>query len=82
MLSKKTVVLTTFENDNPWLSNNPFTFFKAWWACASIPSGISPVLGTRGICPEKKYISPTCIPWLYGPIAPGAWSVFTTFFIF
>lgn len=29
MLSKKTVVLTTFENDNPWLSNNPFTFFKA-----------------------------------------------------
>ena len=82
ILSKNTVVLITFANVKPWLSNNPWTFFNDWWACASIPSGISPVSGTNGICPEKKYISPTLIPWLYGPIAPGALSVFTTFFIF
>jgi hypothetical protein len=35
--------------------------------------------GTSPTCPEIKTMGPLAlIAWLYGPTAPGAWSVLTT----
>ena len=50
-------------------------------ACATDPSGISPVAGTTGIMPDVYTVPFTSIACEYGPIAAGALSVLITFFI-
>ena len=76
-----TVVLTTLSMLVPAASNRLERLVNACFACATEPSGISPVAGTTGIIPEVYTIPFTSIACEYGPIAAGAFSVAITFFM-
>ena len=76
-----TVVFTTFAMLVPAASSRWDRFVSACFACATDPSGISPVAGTTGIIPEVYTMPFTSIAWEYGPIAAGALSVLITFFM-
>jgi len=72
---RKTVVLKTMFKDEPALSRMFPRFRIACSACFSIPSGIVPLSGTIGSCPDMKTRLNPAVPWEYGPIAAGALAV-------
>ena len=77
--ARKHVVLTTLSKPEPAASRIAPTFLQLCAACASMPSGISPVSGSTGICPEAKTNQFVIYACEYGPNAPGAFLVSTTF---
>ena len=57
-------------------------FSRDCFVCAwMFASASSPVAGLIGSWPEMYILSPATIAWEYGPIAPGAFVVATTFFM-
>ncbi len=77
-----TVVFMTCSISVPAAFSRWERFSNACLACATEPSGISPVDGTTGIMPEVYTIPPVSTAWEYGPIAAGALSVLIMFFMF
>ena len=70
-----TVVLITSSTKTPDSLISSQRLPIACLACASMPSGISPVDGTTGITPDVNTNPLASIACEYGPIAAGALSV-------
>jgi hypothetical protein len=59
MSFRNTVTFRTLSMDDPEASMTLLRFSSACLACAAAPSGILPVDGSTGICPET-YTVPFC----------------------
>src|SRR5438105_2569910 len=78
MSARKMVVFSTCEKEVPAASSTALRLRSAWSAWAAVPPSTSlPVPGSLPSWPAVKTRPPLTIAWLYGPMLPGAASVWT-----
>src|SRR6516225_377908 len=77
MFLRKTVVFIADASEAPPAFSTAARFARDCLVCASTPSGIFPVFGSIGSCPETKTSRSAAVPCEYGPTAGAAADVLT-----